>query len=125
MRGRAWVWLALVAFVVAACASGASESSVVEGEAVTVNMFDNRFEYSEIRVPVGGSVTFVGAGRAPHNAVAADDAWSTESVFGSLEQYNGDSATLTFDQPGEYLFFCTFHGNAQGQGMAARLIVEG
>ncbi|MGA8039978.1 MAG: plastocyanin/azurin family copper-binding protein, partial [Acidimicrobiia bacterium] len=73
----------------------------------------------------GGTVTFVGAGRSPHNANAADGSWSTEDVFGSLNQLEGDSAKLTFDEPGEYVFFCTFHGNAQGEGMAGKLIVEG
>lgn len=57
--------------------------------------------------------------------VAADGSWSTETVFGSLEQYDGDEATLTFDEPGEYVFYCTFHGNPRGGGMAGTLIVEG
>ncbi len=30
---------------------------------------------------------------------------------------------ITFDEPGEYVFFCTFHGNAEGDGMAGKLIV--
>jgi plastocyanin len=100
---------------------GAGES--ISGENVVVQMFDNRFEYTEIRIPVGGTVTFVGAGRNPHNAVAADGSWSTEDVFGSLEQLEGDEAVLTVDQPGEQIFFCTFHGNADGEGMAGTLIV--
>ena len=90
---------------------------------VRVEMLDNTFSVREIRVPVGAEVTFVGAGRNPHNAVAADGSWSTESIFGSLEQMEGDAATVRFDQPGEYAFFCTFHGNAEGSGMAGRLVV--
>lgn len=90
-----------------------------------VEMYDNRFQYTEIKIPVGGSVNWVGAGRNPHNAVAADGSWSTENVFGSLEQLEGDEATLTYDEPGEYTFFCTFHGNAEGAGMAGTLIVGG
>jgi len=109
-------------FLIASCSGdGAGES--ITGENVVVDMFDNRFEYTEIRIPVGGTVTFVGAGRNPHNAVAADGSWSTEEVFGSLEQQEGDEAVLTFDQPGEQIFFCTFHGNAEGEAMAGTLIV--
>lgn len=108
---------------VAAC--GGSEEASVEGQDVTVHMYDNRYEYTEIRVPVGGTVDFLGAGRNPHNAVAADGSWSTEDVFGSLEQQEGDSAVITFDQPGEYHFFCTFHGNAEGSGMAGVVVVGG
>ena len=88
-------------------------------------MFDNRFEYTEIRIPVGGSVNWIGAGANPHNAVDSDGAWSTEDVWGDLEQRDGDSAVVVYDQPGEYTFFCTFHGNADGAGMAGKLIIGG
>jgi plastocyanin len=108
--------------LIASCGGDDAEESI-SGENVVVQMFDNRFEYTEIRVPVGGTVTFAGAGRNPHNAVSADRSWSTDDVFGSLEQLEGDDAALTFDQPGEQVFFCTFHGNAEGDGMAGTLIV--
>jgi plastocyanin len=86
-------------------------------------MYDNRFQYTEIEIPVGGTVTWVGAGRNPHNAVEANGEWSTEKVFRSLDQFEGDEAFLTYDQAGEYVFFCTFDGNAKGNGMAGVLIV--
>jgi plastocyanin len=113
----------LVAIVPAACGGG-TETTSIEGQDVTVQMFDNRYEYNEIHIPPGGSVTFVGAGRNPHNAVATDQSWSTEDVFGSPEMLEDDSAVINFDQPGEYKFFCTFHGNAEGSGMAGTVIVE-
>ena len=118
------VLLALVGLaLIVSCGGEGNGGESVSADDVTVQMFDNRFEYTEITVPVGGSVTFVGAGQNAHNAVAGDDSWSTEDVFGSLEQLEGDAATLTFDEPGEYVFFCTFHGNAEGDGMAGTLIV--
>ena len=110
-------------FLIASCGGGDRAGESISGENVVVRMFDNRFEYTEIRIPVGGTVTFVGAGRNPHNAVAADGSWSTEDVFGSLEQMEGDEAVLTVDKPGEQVFFCTFHGNAEGEAMAGTLIV--
>ena len=119
--------VALTVLLVAACGGGEDEGPrSISGEDVTVKMLDTSFEFDEIKIPVGGSVTFVGTSNAiPHNAVAADRSWSTETVFGDLEQYEGDEATLTFDSPGEYVFYCTFHGNPQGGGMAGTLIVEG
>ncbi len=108
--------------VFAACGGGDEEASI-SGHDVEVDMFDNRFEYTDIAIDPGGSVTFVGAGRNPHNAVAADGSWTTESSFGSLEQLEGDEARLTFDTPGTYIFYCTFHGNAEGAGMAGTLTV--
>lgn len=112
----------LCVLLVAACGGGDDGESVSDDD-VVVQMFDNRYEFTEINIPVGGSVTFVGAGRNPHNAVAADGSWSTEDVVGSLEQLEGEEAMLTFDEAGEYVFFCTFHGNAGGDGMAGTLVV--
>jgi len=107
----------------AACGDSGEGGESIEGQDVVVDMYDNRFQYTHIEIPVGGTVNWVGAGRNPHNAVEADGAWSTETVFGSLEQLEGDEATLSYDQPGEYVFFCTFHGNADGDGMAGVLVV--
>lgn len=111
----------MAALVVAlgACSSGSSG----DGEAVVVDMFDNRFEPVELTVEAGTEVVFRGAGRNPHNAVASDGSWTTEDSFGSLEQFEGDNAAVVFNTPGTYDYFCTFHGNADGQGMAGTLNV--
>ncbi len=111
--------LVLLLLVVACGGVGA----VPDPGEVTVEMLDNRFSPAEIRVSVGAEVTFIGAGRNPHNAVAADGSWSTEESFGSLEQARGEAAVVRFDEPGEYAFFCTLHGTADGNGMAGRLVV--
>jgi plastocyanin len=111
------------ALVLTACGGGEATTATT-GQDVTVRMFDNRYEYDEIHIPAGGSVNFVGAGRNPHNAMASDESWSTNDVFDSLEQFDGDEAVIVFSQPGEYPFFCTFHGNSEGDGMAGAVIVE-
>lgn len=125
MKLRILVWAAIAASLLAACGNEGSQGDAVEGTDVTVRMFDNTYEYTEIRIPVGGSVNWLGAARNPHNAVAADGSWSTEDVFGSLEQLEGDEAVISYSEPGEYIFFCTFHGNDEGGGMAGKLIVGG
>lgn len=113
-----------LAGVSALIACGGSDSGeAIQGDDVAVEMYDNRFQYTEIEIPVGGTITWVGAGQNPHNAVAANGEWSTEEVFGGLEQHEGDEASLTYDEPGEYVFYCTFHGNPEGEGMAGTLIV--
>jgi len=119
--------IGMMAIVVALAACGGDdatgEDGTIEGTDVVVEMYDNRYQYTEIRIPVGGSVDWVGAGRNPHNAVDAEEAWSTEDAFGSLEQYEDEAAKLVYNTPGRYTFFCTFHGNAQGAGMAGVLVV--
>jgi plastocyanin len=109
--------------VLAACGGSDGGGESIEGQDVVVEMYDNRFQYTEIRIPVGGTVNWVGAGANPHNAVEANGLWSTETVFGSLDQFEGDEAPMTYDEPGEYVFFCTYHGNSGGSGMAGTLIV--
>ncbi len=116
--------IGLLGLLLLASCGGGEETAATSGEDVVVDMFDNRFEFTDIGIPVGGTVNFVGAGRNPHNAVAADGSWATEDVFGSPEQYEGDEAMLTFDTAGTYIFYCTFHGNAEGEGMAGTLTVE-
>lgn len=123
MKPNALVVALVGGLVLGACGGGSGGDGSVDGERVGVDMYDDRYQYTEIRVPVGGEVTWVGAGRNPHNAVAADGSWSTEDVIGSLEQLEGDVAVIRYDEPGEYVFFCTFHGNAEGAGMAGVLIV--
>jgi plastocyanin len=121
---KRFIALALAGVAVFAACGGSDEGGgSIEGQDVVVEMYDNRFEYTEIRIPVGGTVNWVGAGANPHNAVEADGLWSTETVFGSLDQFEGDEALLTYDEPGEYVFFCTYHGNSSGSGMAGTLIV--
>lgn len=123
MKARLLALALASALALVACGNSDGGGESIQGEHVVVEMYDNRFQYTEIRIPVGGSVNWVGAGRNPHNAVEADGVWSSETVFGSLDQFEGDEAVLVYDEPGEYIFFCTFHGNAQGGGMAGTLIV--
>ncbi|HUG31651.1 MAG TPA: plastocyanin/azurin family copper-binding protein [Acidimicrobiia bacterium] len=123
MRARSAALALASVLLFAACAESADDSDTIEGQDVVVEMYDNRFEYTEIRIPIGGTVSWVGAGQNPHNAVEADGEWSTETVFGSLDQYEDDEAVLSYDEPGEYVFFCTYHGSASGAGMAGTLIV--
>ena len=126
MKARILGVALIAAVVLAACGGddGEADGEVIAGDDVTVKMFDNRFEFTEIKIPVGGSVTWVGAVRNSHSSVDADDAWSTEDVFGNLDQFEGDEAAIIYNEAGEYTFFCTYHGNAEGGGMAGVLIVE-
>ena len=123
MRYRILAPVVAGVLVIAACSGGDAGGESIAGTDVVVDMYDNRFEYTEIEIPVGGTVTWVGAGANPHNAVDANEEWSTETVFGSLDQLEGDEATLTYNTAGMYVFFCTYHGNAEGNGMAGTLIV--
>ena len=122
MKKLSWFLLPLGALVISGCSP--TEASPPSASNNTVVMRDNVFDRDVYVVDTGTFVTFVNEGRNTHNAVDRDGSWSTEDTFGALAMNAGDSTQIAFDQPGEYLFVCTFH-SANGTGMVATLIVQG
>ncbi len=104
-----------IGLILGACTGGSDADLVVE-------MYDNRFDQPVYQIEVGDSVEFVNVGQAPHNAIAFDESWSTETSFGDLAMNNGDATTITFDTPGTYEFYCSYH-TVNGEGMTATLVV--
>lgn len=66
------------------------------------------FEPALVEIAVGDTVVWVNDDPAPHTATAEDRAWDT----GELAR--GRSAAITFDQPDEHAYFCTFHPHMKG-----------
>lgn len=109
--------LAATGWAVAGCAGGRDETAVVA-------MLDNSFAPAVVRVPVGSAVRFQNRGRSPHNAIAVDGSWSTEQAAGRAALSEGESAEITFERPGRYRFYCSFHATPDGlRGMVGVLVV--
>ena len=84
--------------------SGADQTPVVSGaEQVTVEIRDYEFFPARLTVEAGTEVTWVNRDDVPHNAVADDGAFDT----GRLD--NGDSGSVTLDEPGAHAYKCTYH----------------
>lgn len=95
-----------------------SETDATEAPPVTIEMAEFAYQPGDITVPVGTAVTWVNNDGGPrHSATAADGSFDT-GLFGS-----GEEATVVFDTPGTYLYYCTLHGSADGSGMAATITV--
>ena len=75
---------------------------------VVIQVRDNAFVGDHVTVSAGAAVTFDNRGHNPHNAVPVEDGAFTEVPTGSLEP--GQAATVIFDEPGEYAYYCTLHG---------------
>lgn len=108
-----------VGFALAACASDAPAGFV------SIGMKDNFFTRDVTRIEVGDTVRFVNQGDAPHNALV-DGEWSTGTAAGGGEfdvMQPGERIDLTFDTEGVYEYYCSLHGTADGEGMAAVLVV--
>jgi plastocyanin len=87
-----------------------------------VNMYDNAFNAAVVRVPVGVRVKWINVGKNVHNAVATDGSWSTGKP-GAMDLVPSGEQDLTFDAPGVYRYYCTYHGTKDGKGMAGVVVV--
>jgi plastocyanin len=99
--------LAALAFAgVAGCGNDSEEmtsdvASAGTGDAVEIVDFE--FGPEEITVPAGTTITFTNEDSAAHTATADDSYFDTEELG------KGDSAEVTFDDPGTYTYYCRFH----------------
>lgn len=70
---------------------------------------DYAFNPYRARVKAGTPVTFINNGHQAHTMVAQDGSWTT----GTLQPR--ETATLTFDKPGTYVYICKDHPFSYGQ----------
>src|SRR5450631_689119 len=91
---------------------------------VLVSMADNSYSPAIVRVPVGGSIVFINAGRNDHNALAVDKSWSSEKTFGNIKMRPEDMSEIVLSKEGIYPFYCSFHATPDGKvGMVGVIIV--
>jgi len=76
-----------------------------------------RFEPAQITVAPGTTVVWTNTGGTPHTVTADDNSFDS----GTLS--DGDTFSWTFDEPGEYPYYCRFHGGPGGSGMSGVVIV--
>jgi plastocyanin len=111
VRVSRWLLLGACVALLAACDG--------DGDAVVVEMGDNWFEPEDLTVAAGTEITFDNIGQVPHNAIDVDRSWGTEEVVEA-----GESETIVIDEPGTYLYLCTFHAPADASaGMVGTITV--
>jgi plastocyanin len=110
---------AVLSVIVAACDGGdaASEPAATADQAQVFG-YDDVFSPEVVEIPEGGEVEWRIEGDNPHNVVASDGGWESP-----LTMLRGDKYARTFDEPGVYDYFCTFHGTPDGEGMAGTVVV--
>lgn len=120
------------AFVVlAACGGGSSSTySLPDGESwqresgkeVVVESRDNVFVPQFIEVEKGTTVTWDNTGRNRHNVLADDEGDFEDIPVEELEP--GTSASRTFDETGEFGYYCSLHGTMTKGMFAAIKVVD-
>jgi len=94
-----------------------------------VAVVDSSFDPEEFTVKVGETVEWVQTGTLPHT-VTADDRELFDSHPNCTGQdvsdcmQKGDAFEFTFEEEGEYGYFCVLHGTPGGTGMVGKIIVE-
>jgi plastocyanin len=89
---------------------------------VTIQVRDNSFVAQHVAVSAGTTVTFDNRGRNPHNAVPVEEGAFTEVPTESLQP--GMAASVVFDVPGEYPYYCTLHGTESAGMVGTIRVVE-
>jgi plastocyanin len=97
--------------------AGVSENT---GEPLSVTIHEDHFRFipSQLTIPAGTTVIWVNDEQAKHTA-SADD-----GRFESGDQALGVSYAYTFTEPGTYPYYCRYHGDVGGVGMAGTIVVE-
>ncbi len=92
--------------------------TVAQTNQLSVPMANFQFNPTEVVVPVGTTVIWVNQDGAPHTATADDG-----KLFKSELLSKGQSFKHSFDQVGEFAYYCELHGGAGGQDMSGKIKV--
>lgn len=103
--------------VVAACGDNGG-AQTANPDASQVFGYDDSFFEPIIEIGEGDTVEWLMVGDNPHNVFASDGSWESEPVMERGQRYE-----RTFDESGVIPYFCTFHGDTEGGGMAGYVIV--
>ncbi|MEO0492875.1 MAG: plastocyanin/azurin family copper-binding protein [Actinomycetota bacterium] len=88
---------------------------------IDLDIQDNAFTQRVVVVSAGTEITWTNQGRNEHNVrPAIEGAFEPISTLDLAEK--GDSASLRFDAPGDFPYFCSLHGTATN-GQTGRVIV--
>ena len=85
-----------------------------------VDALDNVFKAKFIEVKAGATVTFRNDGRNTHNVVPVEEIEFTGVEASAFEP--GAEVAITFDEPGEFPYYCSLHGTTT-KGMTGAIRV--
>jgi amicyanin len=85
--------------------------AIAQQKAITMEVKIDNFSFgpTEIKVPVGTTVTWTNRDDIPHTVV------STEKVFKSKVLDTDEMFSFTFTQSGTYPYFCSIHPKMTGK----------
>lgn len=94
------------------------EDDEMMGEEVMVTILDSSYDPADLTVSVGTTVVWTMNANLPHT-VTADDGSFDSGTLG-----DGESFSYTFEEAGEFPYYCAFHGGPLGAGMSGTVLVQ-
>jgi plastocyanin len=94
----------------AALASGGTAASIVEGATSKTN---DAYNPNLIQIKAGDKVTWINNDSMPHTATSVKDG-KPNGTFDSSTLTPGKRYSFTFEEAGDYPYFCTLHPNMAG-----------
>lgn len=115
---RTFTILAAFAFVVTATIFllSAKARGQNSDQSVTVTISNLKFTPKEVTIKAGATVNWEDK-EGTHTVKADDGSWESPTLS------KGKTYSRTFDKPGKYGYYCTFHGSPH-QDMAGTVIVK-
>ena len=101
-----------------AVAGGQAQPVAQRPNELIVPMANFLFNPKEVVVPVGATVIWVNRDGAPHTATADDGKLFKSDLLSTGQQFKH-----TFDQVGEFQYYCELHGSAGGVDMSGKIKV--
>lgn len=89
---------------------------------VAVKAIDNNFKPKYIEVSKGTTVDFTNDGRNVHNVLPVEDGAFTPIQADAFDA--GDEGTVTFDEVGDFPYYCSLHGTATKGMIGGVRVVE-
>lgn len=96
---------------------------VAEAETKTVTLQGNSFVPAGVTIDAGDGITWTNEDVNDHT-VTFEELPFDEELNGCLAPLGCEGVELTFDEPGTYAYYCRFHGEPGGVGMAGVVSVE-
>ncbi len=101
--------------------SAASFVDLTGEEEPAVDALDNVFKAKYVEVRAGTTITFRNDGRNTHNLLPVSDGAFPPLEAAAFEP--GVEAAITFEQPGDFAYYCSLHGTTtKGMVGAVRVV---
>jgi plastocyanin len=84
---------------------------------VAVKLVNFSFAPATVTIKAGTTVVWTSEDQVSHTVTADDGSFDSGTMRG------GDTFSHTFTEPGEYPYYCRFHGGPGGVGMAGTIVV--